>query len=86
MALNPYFFYFLTAVIGAGFVLILIWRKYLKHARIDKSKFDDKAMEDLKQYVYALRAVFLCIDFPKAAQTKNNSMRGRGILRPWREV
>lgn len=51
MALNPYFFYFLTAVIGAGFVLILIWKKYLKHARIDKSKFDDKAMEDLKQYV-----------------------------------
>lgn len=46
-----YFFYFLTAVIGAGFVLILIWRKYLKHAKIDKSKFDDKAMEDLKQYV-----------------------------------
>lgn len=46
-----YFFYFLTAVIAAGFVLILIWRKYLKHAKIDKSKFDDKAMEDLKQYV-----------------------------------
>ena len=46
-----YFFYFLTAVIAAGFVLILIWRNYLKRARIDKSKFDEKAMEDLKQYV-----------------------------------
>lgn len=46
-----YFFYFLTAVIAAGLVLILIWRKYLKHAKIDKSKFDEKAMEDLKQYV-----------------------------------
>lgn len=46
-----YFFYFLTAVIAAGLVLILIWRKYLKHAKIDKSKFDEKAMDDLKQYV-----------------------------------
>lgn len=46
-----YFFYFLTAVIAVGFVLILIWRKYLKHAKIDKSKPDEKAMEDLKQYV-----------------------------------
>lgn len=46
-----YFFYFLTAVIAVGFILILIWRKYLKHAKIDKSKLDDKAMEDLKQYV-----------------------------------
>lgn len=46
-----YFFYFLTAVIAVGFVLILIWRQYLKRAKIDKSKFDDKAMEDLKQYV-----------------------------------
>ena len=46
-----YFFYFLTAVIAAGLVLILVWRAYLKHAKIDKSKFDEKAMEDLKQYV-----------------------------------
>lgn len=46
-----YFFYFLTAVIAVGFVLILIWRQYLKRAKIDKSKFDNKAMEDLKQYV-----------------------------------
>lgn len=46
-----YFFFFLTAVIAVGFVLILIWRKYLKHAKIDKTKFDDKAMEELKQYV-----------------------------------
>ncbi|MGC4018485.1 MAG: MFS transporter [Muricomes sp.] len=46
-----YFFYFLTAVIAVGFILILIWRKYLKHAKIDKSKLDDKALEDLKQYV-----------------------------------
>lgn len=46
-----YFFYFLTAVIAVGLVLILIWRQYLKHAKIDKSKFDDKAMDDLKQYV-----------------------------------
>lgn len=46
-----YFFYFLTAVIAVGFILILIWKKYLKHAKVDKSKFDDKAMEDLKQYV-----------------------------------
>lgn len=46
-----YFFYFLTAVIAVGLVLILIWRQYLKHAKIDKSKFDEKAMEDLKQYV-----------------------------------
>lgn len=46
-----YFFYFLTAVIAVGFILILVWRKYLKHAKIDESKLDDKAMEDLKQYV-----------------------------------
>lgn len=46
-----YFFCFLTAIIAVGFVLILIWRKYLKYAKIDKSKFDIKAMEDLKQYV-----------------------------------
>lgn len=46
-----YFFYFLTAVIAVGLILILVWRKYLKHAKIDKSKIDDKAMEDLKQYV-----------------------------------
>lgn len=46
-----YFFYFLTVVIAAGFILIMIWRKYLKHAKIDKSKFDEKAMDDLKQYV-----------------------------------
>lgn len=46
-----YFFYCLTAVIALGYILILIWQKYLKHAKIDKSKFDDKAMEDLKQYV-----------------------------------
>ena len=46
-----YFFYFLTAVIAVGLVLILIWRKYLKHAKIDKSKYDDQAMEDLKTYV-----------------------------------
>lgn len=46
-----YFFYFLTAVIAAGLILILIWRAYLKHAKIDKSKMDEKAMEDLKQYV-----------------------------------
>ena len=41
-------YYFLIA---AGLVLILVWRAYLKHAKIDKSKFDEKAMEDLKQYV-----------------------------------
>lgn len=46
-----YFFIFLAAVIALGLVLILIWRQYLKHAKIDKSKFDEKAMEDLKQYV-----------------------------------
>ena len=46
-----YFFYFLTAIIAAGLVLILIWRNYLKHAKLDKSKFDEKAMDDLKQYV-----------------------------------
>ena len=46
-----YFFYFLTAVIAVGLILILVWRQYLKHAKIDKSKFDEKAMEDLKQYV-----------------------------------
>ena len=46
-----YFFCFLTAVIALGLVLILIWRQYLKHAKIDKSKFDEKAMDDLKQYV-----------------------------------
>ena len=46
-----YFFYFLTAVIALGLILILVWRQYLKHAKIDKSKLDEKAMEDLKQYV-----------------------------------
>lgn len=46
-----YFFYFLTAVIAFGLVLILIWRQYIKHAKIDKSKLDEKAMDDLKQYV-----------------------------------
>lgn len=46
-----YFFYFLTAVIALGLILILIWRRHLKHAKIDKSKFDEKAMDDLKQYV-----------------------------------
>lgn len=46
-----YFFYFLTAVIALGLVLILVWRNYLKHARIDRSKMDEKAMEELKQYV-----------------------------------
>lgn len=46
-----YFFYFLTAVIALGLILILVWRRYLKHAKIDKSKLDEKAMEDLKQYV-----------------------------------
>lgn len=46
-----YFFIFLAAVIAVGLVLIIIWRIYLKHAKIDKSKFDEKAMEDLKQYV-----------------------------------
>lgn len=46
-----YFFYFLTAVIAVGFVLILIWQRYLKHAKIDKAKLDEKAMDELKQYV-----------------------------------
>lgn len=46
-----YFFCFLAIVIAFGLVLILIWREYLKHAKIDKSKLDEKAMEDLKQYV-----------------------------------
>lgn len=46
-----YFFYFLTAVIAFGLVLILIWKQYIKHAKIDKSKLDEKAMDDLKQYV-----------------------------------
>lgn len=46
-----YFFCFLTAVIALGTVLILIWRQYLKRAKIDKTKVDEKAMEDLKQYV-----------------------------------
>ena len=46
-----YFFIFLSVVIGLGLILILIWRQYLKHAKIDKSKIDEKAMEDLKQYV-----------------------------------
>lgn len=46
-----YFFIFLTIVIAFGLVLILIWKAYLKHAKIDKSKMDEKAMEELKQYV-----------------------------------
>ena len=46
-----YFFIFLTIVIAIGLVLILIWKAYLKHAKIDKSKMDEKAMEELKQYV-----------------------------------
>lgn len=46
-----YFFCFLTVVIALGLVLILVWRQYLKRAKIDKSKLDEKAMEDLKQYV-----------------------------------
>lgn len=46
-----YFFCFLTAVIAAGLVLILIWRRHLKRAKIDKSGLDEKAMDDLKQYV-----------------------------------
>jgi len=46
-----YFFYFLTAVIGLGLIMILVWRRFLKHAKLDKSKFDEKAMDDLKQYV-----------------------------------
>lgn len=46
-----YFFCFLAAVIAAGLVLVLIWRAYLKRAKIDKSKMDEKALEDLKQYV-----------------------------------
>ncbi len=46
-----YFFTFLAVVIAFGLCLILVWRKYLKHAKIDKSQQDEKAMEDLKQYV-----------------------------------
>ena len=46
-----YFFSFLAVVIAAGLVLILIWRQYLKRAKTDKSEFDKKAMDDLKQYV-----------------------------------
>ena len=46
-----YFFTFLAVVIAFGLCLILVWRKYLKHAKIDKSQQDKKAMEDLKQYV-----------------------------------
>lgn len=46
-----YFFLFLTVVIAAGLLLILIWRQYLKHTKTDRSKFDEKAMDDLKQYV-----------------------------------
>lgn len=46
-----YFFTFLTIIIALCLVLILIWRKYLKHAKIDKSQMDKKAMDDLKQYV-----------------------------------
>ena len=44
-------FFFIAGVIAFGFVLILIWRWYLKHAKIDKSNFDEEAMEELKQYV-----------------------------------
>ena len=46
-----YFFCFLAAVIAGGLVLIVIWYQYLKHAKIDKSQMDEKAMEELKQYV-----------------------------------
>jgi sugar phosphate permease len=46
-----YFFCFLTVTIATGLVLILIWRHYLKHVNLDKSKFDEKALEHLKQYV-----------------------------------
>lgn len=46
-----YFFCFLAVVIGVGLVLTLIWQQYLKYAKIDKSKMDEKAMDDLKQYV-----------------------------------
>lgn len=46
-----YFFCFLTVVIALGLCLILVWRKYLKHAKTDRSQMDEKAMEDLKQYV-----------------------------------
>jgi sugar phosphate permease len=46
-----YFFCFLMGATALGLILILIWHQYLKHAKIDKSKFDEKAMDDLKQYV-----------------------------------
>ena len=46
-----YFFAFLTVIIIAGLALILIWKSYLKRAKIDKSKMDEKALEELKQYV-----------------------------------
>lgn len=46
-----YFFIFLTIVITLGLVLILIWKAYLKRAKMDKSKIDEKAMDKLKQYV-----------------------------------
>lgn len=46
-----YFFIFLAVVIACGLVLTLVWQQYLKRAKIDKSKMDEKAMEDLKQYV-----------------------------------
>lgn len=46
-----YFFTFLAAVIALGLLLVLVWRQYLKHAHIDKSRFDEKAMEQLKEYV-----------------------------------
>ena len=37
---------------GAGkTTFIKLWKAYLKHAKIDKSKMDEKAMEELKQYV-----------------------------------
>lgn len=44
-----YFFYFLTAIIAAGLILILIWCNYLKHAKLEKSKLDKKTREDMKQ-------------------------------------
>jgi len=44
-------FLFIAGVIAFGFILILIWNWYLKHAKIDKSNFDEEAMEELKQYV-----------------------------------
>lgn len=46
-----YLFLLLLFVIALGLVLILIWQQYLKHVKIDKSKFDEEAMAQLKEYV-----------------------------------